>query len=183
MRGGALAALAAVAISGLAACAPGPQQPSDRSACVGLFQEYDRNLQLRPAAVRTMPDGREILDPILARLTLLLRDNDCQTRSRDLANFDAVAAARSGQAVVESGAPLGRRTAVHVGVLTSDADAARAVAFFSGLGLQATSIGDQRLGRRVYVGPVTTEGALGEVIGLALEAGFVAPYPSQFFRF
>ncbi len=175
--------VAVAALAGLAAACAVPQQSSDRSACVGLFQEYDRYAQLRPREVRDPLTGRERLDPTLSRLSVLLVQNDCQTRSRDLVGLDAAMAARSGQTVAESGAPLGRPTAVHVGAITSDADAARAVALFQGLGLQATSIGNQQLGRRVFVGPVRTEGALGEVLAIALEAGFVAPYPSQFFRF
>ncbi|PJN94168.1 hypothetical protein CNY89_16125 [Amaricoccus sp. HAR-UPW-R2A-40] len=70
-----------------------------------------------------------------------------------------------------------------MGAFTSQADTDAAIALFRGKGLQATSIGDPRLGRRVYVGPVTTQGALDAVLGTAFEAGFVAPYPSEFFRF
>lgn len=175
---------AALALAGFAAaCGVVPEQSSDRSACVGLFEEYDRYAQLRPFPTVDPLTGRELLDPQLRRLTVLLVQNDCQTRSRDLVGLDAAVEARAGQRVAESGAPLGRATAVHVGALTSDADAARAVAFFRGLGLQATSIGNQQLGRRVYVGPVRTEGGLGEVLAIAFEAGFVASYPSEFFRF
>lgn len=176
-------ALTALALAGLAAGCVVPPQTSDRAACVGLFQEYDRYAQVRPREIRDPLTGREMFDPVLTRLKVLLVQNDCQTRSRDLVGLDAAVAARAGQRVVESGAPLGRPTAVHVGALTSDADATRAVAFFRGLGLQATSIGNQQLGRRVYVGPVRTEGAIGEIMAIAFEAGFVAPYPSQFFRF
>ncbi len=180
---GAMRALLALALAGLTAGCVVPRQTSDRSVCAGLFQEYDRYAQLRPQMIRDPISGRERFDPQLTRLQVLLVQNDCQTRSRDLVGLDAAVAATAGRTIAESGAPLGRATAVHVGALTSDADAARAVAFFRGLGLQATSIGNQQLGRRVFVGPVRTEGALGEVIAIAFEAGFVAPYPSQFFRF
>lgn len=176
-------ALVGLALAGLVAGCAVPQQTSDRSVCVGLFQDYDRFAQLSPAPVRDPFTGREMLNPQLTRLKVLLVQNDCQTRSRDLVGLDAAVEANAGRTIVESGAPLGRATAIHVGAMTSDADAARAVAFFRGLGLQATSIGNQQLGRRVFVGPVRTEGAFGEVMAVAFEAGFVAPYPSQFFRF
>ena len=176
-------ALLALALAGLTSGCVVPQQTSDRSLCVGLFQEYDRYAQLRPLMRRDPISGREMFDPQLSRLKVLLVQNDCQTRSRDLVGLDAAMAANAGRTIVESGPPLGRATAVHVGAMTSDADAAAAVAFFRSLGLQATSIGNQQLGRRVFVGPVLTQGALGEVIAVAFEAGFVAPYPSQFFRF
>lgn len=173
----------ALVLAGLAAaCAP-PQQSSDRSACAPLFQDYDRFAQFRPIETVNRRGEGEILDPVLSRLTTLLIQNDCQTRARDLGALEAVAQAHAGQRIVERGAALGRPVAIHVGALTGEAEAARAVAFFQGLGIRATSIGNRQLGRRVYVGPVTTEGALGEVIAIAFEAGFVAPYPSQFFRF
>jgi hypothetical protein len=175
-------AAVAIALAGLATACAIPEQTSDRSACVRLFQDYDRLAQFRPTETVDRR-GRERLDPALSRLQVLLIQNDCQTRARDLGGLEAAAEARAGDRVVERGAPLGRPVAVHVGALTGEAEAARAVAFFEGLGLRATSIGNRQLGRRVYVGPVTTEGALGEVIAIAFEAGFVAPYPSQFFRF
>lgn len=181
MRGVRVALAVALAL-GAAGCAPGPQV-ADRAACVGLFQQYDRIAQFRPVEVYDRRRDRYRLDPELSRLAVLLVQNDCQTRSRDLAGLEAAAAARAGSRIAESGAPLGRPVAVHVGALTDEGDAARAAAFFEGLGVRATSIGNRQLGRRLFVGPVTTEGGLGEVLAAAFEAGFVASYPSQFFRF
>nr|MBA3323863.1 hypothetical protein [Paracoccaceae bacterium] len=104
----------ALALAGLAAaCAP-PQQSSDRSACVGLFQDYDRFAQFRPIETVNRRGEGYLLDPVLSRLTILLIQNDCQTRARDLGNLDAVAQARAGARIVESGPPLGRPVAVHV---------------------------------------------------------------------
>lgn len=184
MRAGSGAvALLALALAGLTAGCGVPQQTSDRSVCVGLFREYDRYAQLAPQMRRDPISGRETFDPQLTRLKVQLVQNDCQTRSRDLVGLDAAVAANAGRTIVDSGALLAGPTAVHVGAFTGEADAARAVTYFRSLGLQATSIGNQQLGRRVFVGPVRTEGALGEVIAIAFQAGFVAPYPSQFFRF
>ncbi len=160
-----------------------PQQSSDRAACVALFLDYDRQAQFSPVEIFDRRRDRERPNPALSRLAVQLVQNDCLTRARDLGNLDAVADARGGATIVDGGPPLGRRVAVHAGALTSEADAARAVAFFAAQGLRATSIGNAQLGRRVYVGPVTTEGALAEVIAVATEAGFVAPYAAQFFRF
>jgi hypothetical protein len=179
VRRGLAAALLAAAVAGCAV----PPQTADRAACVDLFRQYDLISRLRPLEVYDRRRDRYRIDPVLSRLGVLLIENDCQTRSRDLTGLDAVAAARAGAPVAEVGAPLGRDVVVHVGALTDEADAARAAAFFRSLGLRATSIGDRQLGRRVYVGPVRTEGGLAEVIAIATEAGFVAPYPSEFFRF
>lgn len=176
-------ALLAVLGAPLLAMACAGPQVADRSVCPGLFIEYDRYAQLRPIRVRNPLSGRETFDPFLQRQTLLLIQNDCQTRSRDLTGLDAVAGALQGETIVEQGAPLGRLVAVHVGALTSEADAARAVAMFRNLGVQSTSIGNPQLGRRVYAGPVATQGALDQILGIAFEAGFVGSYPSEFFRF
>jgi hypothetical protein len=164
-------------------CAVVPQQSRDTASCAPLFQEYDLYARFEPDEGFDERYGRRVFDPRLSQLRVLLIQNDCQTRSGDLTRLDSLAAAQEGRGVSEGGATLGRAVAVHVGAVTSDAEAARAVAFFRGLGLQSTSIGSPLLGRRVYAGPVTTVDGLNALTGIALEAGFVAPYPSTLFRF
>lgn len=164
-------------------CAVVPQQSRDQASCAPLFQEYDRYARLNPDEGFDEDRNRRLFDGRLSQLRTLLIQNDCQTRSGDLARLDAVAAARGGAGLPKGGAPLGRPVAVHVGAVTSDAEAVRAVAFFHGLGLHSTSIGSPLLGRRVYAGPVTSADGLNALTGIAREAGFVAPYPSETFRF
>lgn len=177
--GGVAVALAVFA----AGCGAIPQQSQDRANCVPLFIEYDRIARFTRDEYVDRRPGFTVLDPRLSQLSVLLIQNDCQTRGRDLARLGPVADARGGAPIIEGGAPLGRPVSVHVGVVTSDAEAARAAALFREVGLQATSIGSPRLGRRVYAGPVETTDGLNAVLGLAREAGFVAPYASEFFRF
>ena len=172
-------AIGAALIAALLAAACVPAETPDQSQCVWLFQQYDRVARLNPNAVQNRGERRIPWGSELDRLWRLMIQNDCQTRPGDLGDL----AALSGGPIREGGAPLGRAVAVHVGAFTSQADTDAAIALFRGKGLQATSIGDPRLGRRVYVGPVTTQGALDAVLGTAFEAGFVAPYPSEFFRF
>lgn len=178
-------ALALATATLLAACAEIPQQTRDRSACVGLFRQYDIYANAMPNEMRDPWSGRERTPWPLAYYRQLLVQNDCMTRPRDLSRLDAVAAARQaeGWRIRDSGAPAPSPGSVHAGTVTSDAEATRAVAFFEGLGIRATTIGAPGLGRRVFIGPFRTRGAVGEAILLAAEAGFVAPYPSQFFRF
>jgi len=165
----------------LAACAAVPEQTTDPSRCVRLFTEFDSLESI------TRPDlddrfGSSAFDFQLVAVTNALRQNRCLTMNRDLADLDALAAARAGFLPADSGAAI-RPVAVHVGVVTSMADDARVRAFFETLGYRATSIGSARLGRRIHVGPVASEGALAELVGIAREAGFVAPYASRTFRF
>ena len=69
---------------------------------------------------------------------------------------------------------------LHVGIVTSSEDDARARAFFEGQGLRARSVGAPGLGRRVYVGPFASAGALEGGRALAFQAGFAYPYPARF---
>ena len=59
------------------------------------------------------------------------------------------------------------------------ADEANAIAFFNAHGARARSIGAAGLGRRIYLGPFATQGALDQARDLAVAAGFTAPYPAD----
>ncbi len=176
--------LIGLALLVLAGCAGGfPEQSRDRAACVPYFVEYDRITRNATAQLIDRRFGPSVVASRRSQLTVLLIQNDCLTRARDIQNLDAVAQSRAGRPVTQSGPALPRPVAVHVGALTSDADAARAIAFFQSLGVRATGQGAGRLGRRVYAGMIRTEGGLADLIALAREAGFVAPYASETFRF
>jgi hypothetical protein len=177
------AALAALVLAGaVAGCAPVPPQTTDQANCVWLFEQYDVYSNFMPNEVRAR-DGRFMDPSMVAYFRRLLVQNDCVTRSRDVADLDALAAAWAGRGIVESGPPSPYPGSVHVGTFAGDADAARAASFFEGLGVRSKSIGAQGLGRRVFVGPFRSQGAMNEAMTVAREAGFVAPYVSRFFRF
>lgn len=52
--------------------------------------------------------------------------------------------------------------------------------FFSALGFTVRSRGAPGLGRRVFIGPFSTEGGLADAAAIARSVGFVAPYPRRF---
>lgn len=172
------AGMLAAALVAAAACVP--PQVADRSQCVPLFLQYDRAARLNPEAAQNTGERRFPWGAEVARLARLLIINDCQTRPRDVG--DLAAAAAMGP-IRESGAPLGRAVVVHVGAFTAQQDTQAAIALFEGMGLRSMSLGDPRLGRRVYAGPVTTQGGLDALLAVAFKAGFVASYPTEFFRF
>ncbi len=160
--------LAAAALL-LAACAPGGPQGPQTGDCIGLFRHYDAIERY----VRR-PDNRTI-PPALALQQTQLRASNCITMSADLAGMEAlpvVPLADSGPVIVA--------TSLHVGVVTSDADDARARAFFEARGIRARSVGEAGLGRRVYIGPFATEGAIRDARALAVSAGFAHPYAASF---
>jgi len=53
------------------------------------------------------------------------------------------------------------------------------VAFFQRQGVRVRSVGRAGLGRRIYIGPFATEGALESARQLAISAGFTSPYPAN----
>ena len=80
------------------------------------------------------------------------------------------------------GPTLGRPVAVQAGVVTSDADAGRARAFFEGLGYRARTQGSPRLGTRVFV-EARTAGQVEDIVAIAGQAGFVGAFPSRYVVF
>ena len=84
--------------------------------------------------------------------------------------------------VTNSGAAI-PATAVHVGIVTGIYDEGRVTQFFRGLGYRSRGVGAFGLGRRIYIGPFTSQGAVDEAIGIAREAGFISPYAAQHTKF
>jgi hypothetical protein len=115
-----------------------------------------------------------VIPPALQLPVQLLREADCLTLSAELAGMDAA----GGAPIADSG-PAIAATSLHAGVVTSMADEANAIAFFAANGVAARSIGAAGLGRRIYLGPFQTQGALDGARDLALRAGFASPYPGS----
>ena len=84
-----------------------------------------------------------------------VRNAGCITLTRDLAGMEAV----GGPPVADS-APAIPPISLHAGVVTNMQDDARARAFFAAHGVPARSVGSAPLGRRIYLGPFATQGAL-----------------------
>ncbi|MBB5223614.1 hypothetical protein HNP73_003568 [Amaricoccus macauensis] len=164
-----IAALAVLA--GLVACTGVP--PPAPTDCVSLFERFD----LIEATMSTAGPRRDqpTIRPELQRITSAIRQYGCISLSREL-NFDAAPTAP----IVESGPRLVPPVRIHAGAVTSMSDDAAARAFFESHGLRATSIGSAALGRRIYVGPFATRGALDAALALARSAGFTHAYPARF---
>lgn len=161
--------LAGVALAGLVGCGGGGA-PAPRD-CVALFRQYD-------AIEATMStsgwrDDRTIR-PELQWTTSVIRQNRCISFS-DALHFDVAAGS-----VRDSGPRLAPPLRVHAGVVTSMADDAAAREFFAAHGVPGTSVGSAALGRRIYIGPFATRGALDEAMALARSAGFAYPYAARF---
>lgn len=149
----------------------GPAVSPAAARCVGLFQAYDT-----AAAHMSTPTGRADrmgIPPALQRQVQNLRTGDCLTLTEELTlTVAAPAVTNRGAAIPPAG--------LHAGVVTNSADETAAIAFFEAHGVRARSVGAAGLGRRIYLGPFTTEGALSEAATLARAAGFAAVYPADF---
>lgn len=153
----------------LGACASGGPQVPQTADCIGLFRYYD---QMQQWVAR--PDNRTI-PPGLAFIQAQLRQSNCITMNADLAGMEALPVVQ----VTDSGAVI-VPTSMHAGVVTSDADDARVRAFFEARGVRARSVGEAGLGRRIYIGPFRTDGAIRDARALAISAGFAHPYAASF---
>lgn len=116
-----------------------------------------------------------VIRPELQGTTARIRQAGCVSFSGSLQLDPA-----GGQPVADSGPALVPPMRVHAGAVTSMADDAAARAFFEAHGVAATSVGSPALGRRIYIGPFATRGALEDALTLARSAGFAYPYPARF---
>lgn len=178
----AIALLAALtSLAGCAGLAPPPPR-GDAAACRAAFESLDQAKRLFPREQITASGGTA-LNASVSRATNRIITQGCLTTGDDLAGLETLGARLGPRRPVNSG-PAIPPTAVHVGILTGGfSDAGRAAAFFQSQGYRTRTIGAEKLGRRLYIGPVTSQGALDEAIALAAEAGFPSAYPSELFRF
>ena len=160
------------AFATLLGCAASIPPPSDNHYCAQLFDQFDA-YEFMPLAGPTF-DFRQMQ---LARI----RQARCLTFTRNLVGLDT-AAGRVASREASSGPFLNRSVAVQVGVVTTDVDAGRAMAFFSHLGYRARSVGSPGLGTRVYV-EARALGDIEAIIGSAQQVGFIGPYPSRYVTF
>jgi hypothetical protein len=162
----------ALALGGCAGEAAREPEYAGAVGCVPLFQQYDVLESVYPDNQRRF-DDRVAAPPVEAQAQRL-RNAGCITMTADLAGMERYA----GPPVRDGGAKI-PGTSLHVGVVTSMEDDARARAFFESKGVPVRTIGSAALGRRVYVGPFGTEGALSSARSMAIAAGFAFPYVGQ----
>lgn len=181
---GARAVLAGLALLA-AACTPGAgpggmpvaARAADPGWCEVVFRDYDRLVRLSPSGAYSIRarDDRPILRPGFSRLNQRALQGGCITFPRDLGPLDALRAEALRDRPPDA-SPAIAPVHVHAGVVTSFVDEVSVLQFFRGLGYDARTLGMDGLGRRVFVGPLATEGQVAEVLDLARRAGFVAPY-------
>ena len=175
------APLALAALLALAGCDL-PQPEVGRAQCIALFEHYDYLVKTNPPDQYSANSERYIQTPVIARQAQRLRLAGCLTSTDDLNGLEQYGASLGFRHPVESGATI-QPTAVSVGVLTSMTDVTRATVFFRNLGYGTRAMGAEALGTRLYIGPFISEGAMAEAIATAERAGFIAPYPTDAYRF
>lgn len=151
-------------------------QELDNPRCAFLFQNYEAITQSFGANSRRRDASAP--GPVMDAARML-RMGNCLTFSDALAGLDGIGPEAGAAARGNSGAAI-TPISLHVGIVTSSQDDAAARAFFERQGLKARSVGAAGLGRRIYVGPFSSAGALEAGRALALQAGFAYPYPARF---
>jgi hypothetical protein len=166
----------------LAACATGnaPDAARDAERCVFLFNQYDALLDLYPnGASGGFGVGGIAFNPIQQQIAFI-RSADCITRESELAGMEALGESLK-PFTPAIGAPVAPVT-MHAGIVTSPAAETRAVAFFQSLGYRTRTVGAPQLGRRILVGPFTSQAALDQALGVARDAGFENAYGTRRLR-
>jgi hypothetical protein len=166
---------------GLGGCAAVPTAP-DPAECEAIFRDYDRELRFSSGLYSYYDEGRAILRPEFSRLSVRALQAGCLTSSDDLANLDALRAEALSGRPLDTSPALTERISVNLGAVNSITDEVTVQSFFRSLGYRTRSFGVDGLGRRLYVGPLATEGQVAEVLDLARRAGFVAPYATTYPR-
>ena len=171
-------------IAGLAALSAGPADAAtpwrDPATCLATFDAYDTAAWLYP---NNHFRSNQTLQPSALNLPMQqLRQEGCLTLSSDIDGMPALLARLSPHRITDGGAPIDA-TAVHVGIVMSIYDEGRATQFFRGLGYRSRGVGALGLGRRLYIGPFTSQGALDDALTIAREAGFISPYPAKHTKF
>jgi hypothetical protein len=168
------AAAAVLLSAGVPGCTVQNTPWKDPEVCRENFEAYD-------AAVRsfgTTYGDPDTMNGTVSRTAQDLMTDGCITRSDDLAEMEAARERLSPHRPVESGAPRSA-TAVHAGIVDGFSSQARVTQYFAALGYRSRSVGAQGLGRRIYIGPFYSQGAIDEAIRVARAAGFVSPYVSE----
>lgn len=165
-------ALTAAVMGAPPAWAQDPANPD----CQGRFQFYEATARM--AGARVNQHSRSA-SPRVREAARWLRMGNCLTFTDQLRPMLALGP-ETGAAARTPAGPAIAPTQLHVGIVTSPDDEARTIAFFAAQGIRARSVGAAYLGRRIYIGPFTTAGALDGGAALARAAGFAYPYPSSF---
>lgn len=153
-------------------------QPSrgNPETCLALFKSYDRAARTyRANAFGTDDAPATSLPGDVSRPARMLIAEGCRTTSADLDGLPALAQRLTGHQIVDSGAPI-PPTVIHLGIVTGIGDEREVTRFFRGLGYGSRGVGAPTLGRRLYIGTFTSQGALDDAMAIAREAGFIAPF-------
>ncbi len=144
--------------------------------CAAHFRDYDRAvLFFSNSGWSNNPNPASAIDRSVQRL----RQGDCLTGWDEIARVQLLGEELRGTLRGESGAPI-KPTTLQVGIVLGINSEIQARQFFANLGYRVRSQGAPFVGRRIYIGPFTTEGGLAEAVEVALRAGFVVPYPRRF---
>ena len=171
-------------VLGLVSCAPTETvtRRADPETCLVLFESLDRTIRFYPPDTFRTRSGRRVVNPRISRTAIKILRAGCTTDQADLVVMDTLAS-ELGDFRIEDSGPPSEVNALQVGIVTGLIDEVRVAQFFGRLGYRYRSSGVEMLGRRIFIGPIRSEGAMEQAIDVARRAGFIAPYPARYTRF
>ncbi|WP_424928042.1 hypothetical protein [Amaricoccus tamworthensis] len=116
--------------------------------------------------------------PQLSRQIQKTVTEGCITRFEDLVLPDQLEEIQDGFAIRNDERSI-PPTAIQAGVVNGLETSAKAKTIFLTLGYGVRTEGVMQLGRRVFIGPFTSQGALDQALGVAREVGFISPYVTR----
>ena len=162
----------------MAPAAPRAADPGGLPA--GCSEDYDNAVWLYPD--NQWDDDRPLIRADVSRAGAGPDQGRLPDRAADLDGMPALAQRLAPFAIAAGGAAI-RPTTVELGIVTGIYDEGRVTVFFRGLGYRSRGVGAPTLGRRLFIGPFTSQGALDQALEVARQAGFIAPHVAEHVRF
>lgn len=164
---------------GVAACAE--RTPEEQAAlCRERFQDYDRSLRFDRLEFRLSQPPGDVFgfpDPSGRRLAAenALRQFGCTTQSAEIADLSDPRGAYGTLRNGESG-PDRAPAFYQLGIVVRKEDEVALTRFFAALGYPVRTVFAERLGYRIFLGPITSGGAALALEELARSIGFPSGY-------
>ena len=147
----------------LAACSgEAPAPIAKANPCVAAFQSYDKALFINLGSLfrDLTPGGPSVQDEETLRAAeSAIRQNSCLTTSADIPRIITPRADMHRNRAGDSG-QLGKTRYMHVAITTDRNGARNLEQFFAGLGYSVRIASAERLGWRVFLGPLKSNGAV-----------------------
>jgi hypothetical protein len=145
-----------------AACSDAPTSGSRADTCIAAFKAYDRSLTVNLGSIfRNLSAGSPTVrnEEALRETEAVIRQNGCLTTSADIPRLITPRRGMERNRAGDSGQFI-RTQYMHVAITTDRNGARNLEQFFASLGYAVRVTQADRLGWRVFLGPLNSNGAV-----------------------